>query len=76
MSRERRLATISSFQIFSTWEVRRKSADSVDLPFLNSIWISGKRFSFSASSLSLTAAIASISFLIVFRRAIECYTFA
>ena len=76
MSGERRLATIPSFQIFSTWEVKRKSADPVDLLFLNSIWISGKRFSFSASSLSLAGAIASISFPIVFRRAIEHHAFA
>ena len=75
MSRKRRLATIPSFQIFSTWKIRRKSADSVDLSFLKPMWISCKRFSFSASSLSLAAVIASISFPIVFRKAIEHYAF-
>ena len=61
MSRESRDAAIASFQTFSTWEVRRKSADSVDLLFLNPIWISGKSLASSATLLSLAAVIASIS---------------
>ena len=64
------------FQTFSTWEVRRKSADSVDLSFLNSIWISGKSLVSSTTLLSLAAVIASISLPVVFSRAIECQTLA
>ena len=60
MSRESRDATMPSFQTFSTWEVRRKSADSVDLPFLNPIWISGKSLASSATLLSLAAVIADV----------------
>ena len=65
-----------SFQTFSTWEARRKSTDSVDLPFLNPIWISGKSLASSATLLSLATVIASISLPVVFSRAIECQTLA
>ena len=65
-----------SSQTFSTWEVRRKSADSVDLPFLNCIWIYGKSLAFSAILLSLAAVIASISLPVVFSRAIGCQALA
>ena len=58
------------FQTFSTWEVSRKSADSVDLPFLKPIWISGKSLASSATLLSLVAVIASISLPVVFSKAI------
>ena len=59
-----------SFQTFSTWEVSRKSADSVDLSFLKPIWISGKSLASSATLLSLVAVIASISLPVVFSKAI------
>ena len=59
------------FQTFSTWEVSRKSADSVDLPFLKSIWISGKSLASSTTLLSLVAVIASIRLPVMFSKAIE-----
>ena len=65
-----------SLQTFSTWEVRRKSADSVDLLFLNAIWISGKSLASSATLLGLAAVIASISLPVVFSRAIKYQTLA
>ena len=65
-----------SFQTFSTWEVSRKSADSVDLSFLKSVWISGKSLASSATLLSLLAVIASISLPVVFSKAIECQALA
>ena len=71
MSRESRDTTMPSFQTFSTWEVTRKNADSVDLSFLNSIWISGKSLASSTTLLSLAAVIASISLPVMFSRAIE-----
>ena len=76
MSTERRDATMPIFQTCSTWDVRKNNAISVDLPFLNPIWIAGKRLASSASLLSLAAAIASISFPVIFRRAIEHQTLA
>ena len=44
------------FQTCSTWDVRKNNAISVDLPFLNPIWIAGKRLASSASLLSLAVA--------------------
>ena len=60
-----------SFQTFSTWEVSRKSADSVDFSFLKPIWISGKSLASSATLLSLVTVIASISLPVVFSKVIE-----
>ena len=76
MSKERKDTTIPFFQTCSTWDVRKNNAISVDLPFLNPIWIAGKRLASSASLLSLAAAIASISFPVVFRRVIGCQALA
>ena len=76
ISRESRDATMPSFQTFSTREIRRKNTDSVDLPFPNLIWISGKSLASSATLLSLAAVIASISLPVVFSRAIGCQTLA